>query len=104
MKTNSDHRLPALLDLGDGSYHFNYNMREVEINDESGVRTAFEYDTVHVLDNRYETIVAAMIRERYTIDGELSVQRQRDEKPVEFQAYFDYCEECKTIVKQGLGL
>lgn len=104
MKTNSDHRPPALLNLGDGSWHFNYNIREIEMQDESGNRMAFEYDTLHVQNDRYETIVAAMIRERYTIDGELSVQRQRDEKPAEFQAYFDYCEECKTIVKQGLGL
>lgn len=104
MKTNSDHRPESLLDLGDGSWHFNYNIQEIEVNDESGARTAFEYDTVHIRDNRYESIVVAMIRERYTIDEELSIQRQRDEKTGEFQEYFDYCEECKTIVKQGLAL
>ncbi|SFU36493.1 hypothetical protein SAMN05216364_100626 [Porphyromonadaceae bacterium KHP3R9] len=104
MKTNSDHRPPALLDLGDGSYHFNFNIKEIEVEDESGNRMAFEYDTVHVQNDRYETIVAAMIRDRYSLDDELSIHRQRDEKPVEFQVYFDYCEECKTIVKQGLGL
>lgn len=100
MKTNSDHSPVALLDLGDGSYHFNYNIHEVEINDESAKRTAFEYDTVHVRDDRYETIVAAMIREKYTIDEELSIQRQRNEKPAKFQAYFDYCEQCKIEAKK----
>lgn len=104
MKTNSDHRPTILLNLGDGTYHFNYNISEVGLNDESGTRTAFEYDTLHVREFRYETIVAAMIRERYTIDEELSIQRQREEKPGEFNGYFDYCEECKSIVKQLLGL
>ena len=104
MKTNSDHRPPALLDLGDGSWHFNYNMREVERENEPGTGMVFEYDTVHVRDNRYEAVVAAMIREKYTVDEELSIQRQRDEKSEEFREYFDYCEECKSKARQGLGL
>ena len=104
MKTNSDHRPPALLDLGDGSWHFNYNIHEIEIEDETGKRTSYEYDTVHVRDCEYGAIVAAMIRDKYSIDEELSIQRQRDEKPAGFQEYFEYCEGCKATVKQGLGL
>lgn len=104
MKTNSDYRPLPLLNLGDGSYHFNYNIQEVDITDESNTRKVFDYDTVHVRDGRYGTIVAAMIREKYTIDEELAIQRQRDEKAEEFRVYFEYCEECKTIAKQGLGL
>ena len=43
----------------------------------------------------YEQHVVLLIRERYSIDEELAIQRQRDTKPEEFQAYFVYCEDCK---------
>ena len=43
----------------------------------------------------YDQLVSDLIRERYTIDQELAINRQRDTKPEEFQEYFDYCENCK---------
>jgi len=104
MRANSDHRPRALLDLGDGTWHFNYDIKKIESEDESGKRISYEYHTVHVHNCSYATIVGAMIRNRYVVDEELSLQRQRNEKPAEFQSYFDYCEECKAIVKKELGL
>ena len=53
-------------------------------------------------ETHYEERVVSLIRERYSIDEELAIQRQRDTKPEEFQAYFNYCEECKEIAKEGL--
>lgn len=47
----------------------------------------------------YEEKVVSFIREKYSIDDELAIQRQRDTKPEEFQAYFEYCEECKLKAK-----
>ena len=47
----------------------------------------------------YEEKVVALIRERYSIDEELAIQRQRDTKPEEFQQYFIYCEDCKIRAK-----
>lgn len=47
----------------------------------------------------YEEEVARMIRERYSIDDELAIQRQRDTKPQEFWEYFNYCEACKAKAK-----
>ena len=47
----------------------------------------------------YETIVRMMIKEKYDINEELAIQRQRDTKPSEFQEYFDYIESIKTLVK-----
>lgn len=47
----------------------------------------------------YEEKVVSFIREKYSIDDELAIQRQRDTKPEEFQAYFEYCEECKEKAK-----
>lgn len=43
----------------------------------------------------YDEMVVSLIRERYSLDEELAIQRQRDTKPDEFSQYFAYCEECK---------
>lgn len=43
----------------------------------------------------YSEKVVSLIREKYSLDEELAIQRQRDSKPQEFQEYFNYCEACK---------
>jgi hypothetical protein len=48
----------------------------------------------------YEERVEQLIRERYSLNQELAIQRQRDTKPSEFEEYFAYCEECKTKAKE----
>ena len=48
----------------------------------------------------YEEIVSTLIRERYSIDDELAIQRQRDNKVEEFEQYYAYCEECKAKAKE----
>ena len=47
-------------------------------------------------DRLYPNLVSRLIRERYSIDDEMAILRQRDEKPDEYQAYFTFCEECKA--------
>lgn len=47
----------------------------------------------------YEERVVELIRERYSIDDELAILRQRDSKPSEFAEYNTYCEECKCKAK-----
>lgn len=47
----------------------------------------------------YSEKVVSLIREKYSLDEELAIQRQRDSKPQEFQEYFNYCEECKKKVR-----
>lgn len=49
----------------------------------------------------YEERVEQLIRERYSLNQELAIQRQRDTKVDEFNAYYEYCEECKTKAKEG---
>lgn len=44
----------------------------------------------------YSEKVVSLIREKYSLDEELAIQRQRDTKPEEFQKYFEYCEACKA--------
>ena len=101
MRTNSDNKPLPIYPLGDGSYHFNYNIEEV-IDEESN--KSFNCDTVHVHSVDYDTIVNAMVREKYPLDRELALHRQREIKTEEFQAYFDYCEKCKQIVREVLGI
>ena len=36
-----------------------------------------------------------LIRERYSIDDEFAILRQKDSKPNEFNEYFHYVENCK---------
>ena len=48
----------------------------------------------------YNEKVVSLIREKYSLDEELAIQRQRDIKPQEFQEYFEYCEACKQKAKQ----
>jgi hypothetical protein len=50
----------------------------------------------------YEERVEQLIRERYSLNEELAIQRQRDTKVDEFNAYYEYCEECKTKAKEEI--
>ena len=59
-----------------------------------------EVEDAPAVDNRsYEEKVISYIRERYTIDQELAILRQRYTKPEEFAEYDRYCEECKARAK-----
>lgn len=48
----------------------------------------------------YEERVEQLIRECYSLNQELAIQRQRETKPDEFTEYFAYCEECKATAKE----
>lgn len=44
----------------------------------------------------YEQRVVLRIRERYSVDDELAILRQRDTKPDEFAEYNEYVEQVKA--------
>ena len=71
----------------------------IEINGKYYPSTIDVEDTPIVDDRPYEEKVVAYIRERYTIDQEFAILRQRDTKPEEFAEYDRYCEECKARAK-----
>ena len=50
----------------------------------------------------YESEIVRLIRQRYNVNQELSILRQRDEKPDEFAEYSRYVEECKAAVKAAV--
>lgn len=55
-----------------------------------------------LIERQYESKVSALIRKKYSLNAELAVLRQRDTKPEEYQAYNDYAEQCKSLVKQEM--
>lgn len=69
---------------------------------ETSVRQAWRADEMCVCGLEiydYDLKVAAIIRAKYSAAAELAIQRQRESKPEEFSAYFDFCEAAKAAVK-----
>lgn len=56
------------------------------------------------IDSLYNRRVSEKIRAKYSLDAELAILRQRDEKPEEFAEYNAYAEQCKAEAKAELGL
>ena len=54
------------------------------------------------IDRLYSRMVSEKIREKYSLDAELAILRQRDEKPEEFAEYHAYAEQCKIEAKAEL--
>ena len=84
MKSNSNDRPPILQDLGNGSWHYNYNITEVEIQSEPmaetedeqepAARKAYDYDTVEIWGRPdYDTCVKAVLRSRRDETEEFSL-------------------------------
>ena len=53
-------------------------------------------------DRLYPNLVSRLIRERYSIDDEMAILRQRDTKPEEYEAYNAVCEECKARARKEI--
>lgn len=73
-----------------------YNAKTGEITERE--MTAEEVAAMEAMQQpqiNYDQLVSDLIRERYTIDQEIAINRQRDAKREEFQEYFDFCEQCK---------
>ena len=49
----------------------------------------------------YEQRIVNRIREKYSVDDELAILRQRDSKPDEFVAYNDFIERIKVEEREG---
>lgn len=53
----------------------------------------------NVLEQQYKHRIVELIRLKYDQMDENALLRQQKTKPEEFQAYFNYCEECKKQAK-----
>lgn len=121
MKSSSDIRPAVIQPLGNGAYHYNYNIVERQETDpDTGeVKTVYDYDTVKVWDKpTYEKLVKAVIREKldetqeFAIINEynagvLGVITDTTKKQEAKQAYKDYLTfvaATKAMVKADLGI
>lgn len=52
---------------------------------------------------KYKQAVEMFIREKYSLNDELAILRQRDSKPEEFAEYNTYAEDCKARAKAELS-
>lgn len=51
------------------------------------------------IDKTYEELVITLIRQKYSINEELAILRQRDSKPQEFAEYNQFVENIKLQLK-----
>jgi hypothetical protein len=100
---------PATEQLSDGRVRVNYNVEEsteeVPILDpetqeptgETKTVTIYLCQSVDIDKFDRNTLIVALIREQYTIDDEFAILRQKESKVAEYEAYYAYTENCKTI-------
>ena len=53
-------------------------------------------------DKLYANLVSKLIRERYSVDDEIAILRQKETKPEEWKEYNAFCEECKARAKKEI--
>lgn len=53
-------------------------------------------------DKLYANLVSKLIRERYSVDDEMAILRQKETKPEEWQEYNAFCEDCKAKAKEEI--
>lgn len=73
-------------------------MTEEEVKEREALE---EQERAELMSLPYEQRVSRLIRERYSVDDELALSRQREAKAEEFQDYYDFCEECKRRAKEA---
>ena len=66
------------------------------------IAAGYEIREDTIVKPSYESLVVSYIREKYSIDDEFALLRQRDTKPDEFAEYNDFCEQCKTRARNEL--
>lgn len=79
-------------DCIDGTYSFNLEKYNARIEKEQSIKDDYEY----------ENKIVTLIRQKYNVNQELAILRQRDTKPEEFAEYHEYVEQCKAQVKNGI--
>lgn len=77
----------------DGKYSFNTSKFNLRIQAEK------EKETIY----NYKTQIDELIREKYSINDEIAILRQRDTKSKEFNEYFEFVENIKQRVRMNLS-
>ena len=105
MKANSDNR-PETFVKSRNKLFFNFNIIESEKTDEHGTRTVFDYDSVEVENQDRDSIIKAIIRDRYSIDDEIALINNKfkaaDKEDPEHDAYQAFRYDVKQIAITAL--
>ena len=65
---------------------------------EEEIRQAEEEAKKHEIPRLpYAIRVSNRVHQRYTYDDEISIMRQKEEKPEEYAEWYAFCEECKRL-------
>lgn len=70
--------------------------------DELAYKQAEERKQTYFQKQQYNNDINDLIRAKYSLSEELAILRQKDSKLQEYQEYFDYCEKCKTYIKNKI--
>ncbi len=104
----------ALQDAGEGSYTIKHTVTDDE-GKETTTEDVFPVQMKKIVqswnyekDERpdYGELIVGFIRERYSINDELALQRQWDNSPAkkqEFNEYNNFCDDCKVRAKEVLA-
>lgn len=119
MKSNSNVRPAIIQDLGNGSFHYNYNVTERKIEDEEvGEKTVYDYDTVQVWEKpTYENLTRAIIRseidetEEFSLindyyAAQLGIETDEDRKTKavnDYKTYLAHVADIKQMVMDDLA-
>lgn len=121
MKSTSNIRPAIILPLGNGAYHYNYNIVEVKVKDEETgkERTEYNYDTVKVWgEPEYKSLVRAVIREELDETEEFSIingyysgvlgvttnAEEKAEAEADYKAHLQMVANIKVQVKTDLAV
>lgn len=79
-------------------------MKTIEINVATGLVSEGENNNEDIIiefpNQNYSELVSMLIAEKYNIQNEIAINRQRETKVDEFNEYFDFCEACKAEAKR----
>lgn len=119
MKSNSNVRPAIIQDLGNGSYHYNYNVVERTVEDEeTGEKTVYDYYTVQVWGKpTYDNLTRAIIRseldetEEFSLindyyAAQLGIETDDDRKAKavsDYKAYLQHVADIKQMVRADLA-
>ena len=79
-------------------------IRDPETGEETTeTKDVYDYLIVTVDSLNRNSIIVALIRAEYTADDELAIQRQKDDKPSEYNHYNAYVEKCKAIADHTMN-
>lgn len=116
MKSNSNVRPETFHDLGNGCYHYNFNIVEASKKDELGNDyPTFDFDTVEIWGNpTYEKCVKAVIADKYDYSTEIALINKYNAFTLEidtdiaskegYLSYLQFVRGVKVQVKQDLNI